>query len=201
MPSVSFLSTEGLCGAEVVGDRDAADCSVAFAVGDIKDAFQHMRIDDVLGRFFAFSYRVTAGELGNTGSEFGAASSSQATSCGCARALCRRASAGVSTIASPLASPQLHGRFLKPSSSTMVPLSSSPPSGKYSRSETPRPGSASTSTWTIWVFLPRRPKPLVPLWTLSLPTSRDGGERRHCRGAGHSRRPCELASRGHAQAE
>ena len=38
-PSVSLLSTEGLCGSEVVGDRDAAGCGVAFAVGDIKDVF------------------------------------------------------------------------------------------------------------------------------------------------------------------
>ena len=50
-PSVSLLSSEGFCEAEIVGDRDAAGCSVAFAVGYVKDAFHHLRIDDVLGFF------------------------------------------------------------------------------------------------------------------------------------------------------
>ena len=75
-PSVSRLSTEGLCGAEVVGDRDAAGCSVAFAVGDINDAFRHMRIDDVLGHCFTVPYRVTAGDSVSLEVNSGAASSS-----------------------------------------------------------------------------------------------------------------------------
>ena len=68
-PSVSLLTTEGLCGAEVVGgDPDeASGTTMAFAVGDIKDAFHHMRIDDDLGRWFTFPYRLTAAELGMSG--------------------------------------------------------------------------------------------------------------------------------------
>ena len=68
-PSVSLLTTEGLCRAEIVGGdpEETSGTTRAFAVGDVKDAFHHMRIDDELGRWFTFPYRVTAAELGLAG--------------------------------------------------------------------------------------------------------------------------------------
>jgi hypothetical protein len=67
--ALSILTTEGLCGAEVVGgDPDeTSGTTMAFAVGDIKAAFHHMRINDELGRWFTFPYRLTAAELGLAG--------------------------------------------------------------------------------------------------------------------------------------